>query len=202
MSRLADPGPTLAPTVARLEAAFREIAATRMAGVPLCHPGLRVQAIGFEACADEPAAQGILLTPWFMNLVHLPLAGAQTQAQARAQADAQAQASMPVLAVGESRRRRVGAHVFEFIGAHEPALGSFEACSLFSPMAEFADQAAARATAEAVLAQLRAPVPVEAGAAPLVAATAPHAAPAPQAGPDSHAVPGPARRGFLFGRSR
>jgi [NiFe] hydrogenase assembly HybE family chaperone len=41
--------------------------------------------------------------------------------------------------------------VFEFIGAREPTLGEYQACSLFSPMFEFADQREARATARAAL---------------------------------------------------
>ena len=77
--------------------------------------------------------------------------------------------------VGQVREREVGTARFEFISACEPGFGAFEACSLASPMFEYASQAQARATANAVLAALRAvevPAPVSA-----------------------------ARRGFLFGRS-
>lgn len=150
--------------VEQLQDVFRRIAATRMAGVPVCHPGLRVQAVGFERVPEEPGlALGVLVTPWFMNLVRLPLDPTQPGA----------------LAERASARRVHGGHVFEFLGAFEPELGPFESCSLFSPMAEFADQAAAVATAHEVLALLRTPAP----------------APAPVAPP-----PAPARRGFLFGR--
>jgi [NiFe] hydrogenase assembly HybE family chaperone len=146
----------LADRVAALHRAFEHIAATRMAGLPLVHPRLAVATVGFQGHDDE-AALGVLVTPWCMNLVRLPL-----------------HEGVGTLAVGETGSREVGTRCFDFIGAHEPGVGAFESASLFSPMAEFADQAAARATAEAVLKELRGPLP------PRVAQ--------------------PARRGFLFGR--
>lgn len=126
-----------------LEALFAEIAVTRMAGVPVLHRGLRVEAVDFALhAADEPGALGVLLTPWFMNLVWFPLERHDHPA-----------------CVGLSHTRAVGGEAFEFIGGHEAQFGSFGACSLFSPMFQFADHAAARATAAAVLASLRAHKP-------------------------------------------
>ena len=141
----------MVPRIAALESVFRQIAATRMAGVPLLHPRLQVQAVGFEAHAG--VACGVLVTPWFMNLLRLPLDD-----------------SVEMLKPLQKGERDVGPRCFEFIGAHEPGIGAFEASSLFSPMFEFEDQAAAVATAHEVLGLLR---------------------PAPAV---------PSRRGFLFGR--
>ena len=132
-----------------VESLFMNIAAQRMSGVPILHPDLRVQAVGFEAEPDGAAAVGVLVTPWFMNLVRLPLA-----------------ADAPVAAPGASALRSVGREQFPFIGADEPGFGAYEACSLFSPMFEFVDQQAAMATAEAVLADLRRPHEPAADAAP------------------------------------
>lgn len=152
------PEPTAAAValrrVAALEDAFREIARTRMRGLPLLNPRLSVQALGFAA---EPGggATGVLLTPWFMNLVRLPAADAA------------------VLGVGETTVRELGPRRFDFVGAFEPGVGAYEASSLFSPMFEFADQAAAVATAHEVLARLR---------------------------PTPPGAPVPSRRGFLSGR--
>ncbi len=143
--------------VSALEALFRHIAATRLDGVPVLNERLAVQAVDFEAAGE--AACGLLVTPWFMNLVWLP---APDEAP---------------LAPGASRVRAVGPERFDFIGAHEEGFGAWEACSLFSPMFEFEDQAAALATAAEVLAILRAP---------------------PPAPPEQLAVP--ARRALLFGR--
>jgi [NiFe] hydrogenase assembly HybE family chaperone len=147
---------TLAGRVAALQRAYEHIAATRMAGLPLVHPKLVVAAVGFQP-EDDEVALGVLVTPWCMNLVRLPLRD-----------------NLPLLAVGETGARDLGARCFDFIGAHESGVGAFEAASLFSPMAEFADQAAAVATAEAVLDALRGALPQR--------------------------VAQPARRGFLFGR--
>ncbi len=165
--------------VRQLEDCFSEIERTRMAGLPMLHPGLRVCALGFEPDAATPAGQvpvltGVLITPWFMNLMRLP-----RQWPVPADDASSTAASVPALAgVGVSVARRVGQAEFGFLGGFESQLGAYEACSLFSPMGEFADQAAARATAQEVLRQLR----------------------AEPAGP-AHAPPAsPARRGFLFGR--
>ena len=157
---------------AALVALFEGIARTRMLGVPVLNPALSVQALGFERVpadaapegGDEPAAgAGVLITPWFMNLIWLPL-----------------QHQPPSRAPGQSRKRPLGCETFDFMAAWDPVLGAYELCSLFSPMFDFADQAAASATAREVLKALR---------------------PAP--GPTQPARPPPAtpaRRAFLFGR--
>lgn len=146
----------VAARAAALQALFEHIAATRMQGIPILHPGLRVCAIGFER--QDTGALGVLLTPWFMNLVFLP------------------GADEPPLATGASRVRAVGAHRFPFIGAEEPGFGRWEACSLFSPMDCFQDQAAAEATADAVLAELRKPPEVQPGRRALLFGRRPEAA--------------------------
>lgn len=142
------PHPPLAARVHALEQRYQDIARTRMAGLPLVHPRLSVQAVDFEA---EPAdgghgsaapalALGVLVTPWFMNLVRLPL---------------QADAAQVLPAPGHADTHSVGGWTFSFLGHEEPGLGRFAAASLASPMSEFADQAAAVATARAVLERLR-----------------------------------------------
>lgn len=125
--------------VAEFEALFERIAATRMRGVPIVNPALRVQAVGFAPEPGADAAVGVLVTPWFMNLVWLPL---DTEAQ-------------DVARPGTKRERAVGNERFQFIGAEEPGFGRYEVCSLFSPMGEFAGQDGALATAQAVLDELR-----------------------------------------------
>lgn len=124
--------------VAALVALYRRVQRERMDGVPLVHPGLAVHAEGFEPEAGGAAAVGVLVTPWFMNLVRLPLNG-----------------DTPMAPAGATRAHVVGTTRMDFIGAHEPEFGPYEVCSLFSPMFEFADHAAAEATAREVLAALR-----------------------------------------------
>jgi [NiFe] hydrogenase assembly HybE family chaperone len=148
--------------VAGLVRAFERVERTRMAGVPIMNLKLRVEAVGFEHDADKdaPGLAGVLITPWFMNVVWLP-----------------DDETVPTLPVGATRARRIGCEGLDFIGAEVEDVGRYEACSIWSPMFEFEDQAAARATAQALLELLRKPVP------------------------QSVAPAQPARRALLFGRS-
>jgi [NiFe] hydrogenase assembly HybE family chaperone len=149
--------------VAALVDFYRRVETERMQGIPILNPLLRVEAAGFRLADEEEdaVAEGVLITPWFMSLVRLPL-------------DVQDHGGR----VGRKRVLAFGTERFDFIGAHDPALGFHEACALFSPMAEFRSQDQARETAQAVLDQLR---------------------PAPVAPPQA-AEPLPARRAFFLAR--
>jgi [NiFe] hydrogenase assembly HybE family chaperone len=169
------PGIELPHPAAALERAYGRIWKDQMQGVPMLNPALRVQALGFAPWQDHWL--GVMVTPWFMNLMLLPRVAARWQP----------------IAERESRHYRFPAGVFEFIGGRDAALGDFQACSLFSPMFDFADHAAAAATAEASLAALfdagnrpGSPVPAVEAAAPAAAAAA---APAANL----------SKRSFLFG---
>lgn len=120
----------------QLEQAFARIQRERMAPLGLCHPALQVSAVGFERrggpMADEIGWLGVLLTPWCMNLVWWP------------------DDSSGLADLGQTRRHRLGAQDYLFIGAHEPELGGYECCSLFGSMEAFRDQAEARAVAAAI----------------------------------------------------
>ena len=90
-----------------------------------------------------PMLMGVLVTPWFMNVLRLPVTSVAEAAAAG------------LLPVGVTGGRRYGEHHLDFVGAHEPTIGAFEQVSLFSPMFSFADQPAAVATAREVLRLLR-----------------------------------------------
>jgi [NiFe] hydrogenase assembly HybE family chaperone len=144
----------LPPPVLALEQLFAEIACTRMRDVPVQNTALQVQAIGFAPDPQQAEVWlGILITPWFMNLVRLasfeeaPLAG--------------------FLAERDKAPRQFGNTRFDFIGAFEPSVGAFETCSLFSPMFEFADHCAALATATEILTRLRQLAPAPSPKAPV-----------------------------------
>ena len=121
---------------AALESAFRRIEAGRMREVPILNPALAVRAVGFRR--HDAGWLGVLVTPWFMNLLLLPASG------------------VPWVSLGEGEKRTMAfpAGAFEFIGGHEEAIGEYQSCSLFSPVLEFEDQQAAIATAEAAIASL------------------------------------------------
>jgi [NiFe] hydrogenase assembly HybE family chaperone len=117
----------------RVEHAFAQVQATRMQDLPFLNPALRVEAVGFRVW--DGRYLGILITPWFMNLVLLP----QDPAQWRH------------VRYGDSVAYQLPAGVFEFISAREAQIPDYQSCSLFSPMFEFGDQDGARATAVAAL---------------------------------------------------
>ncbi len=160
---------------AALEATFRHIAQHRMAGVPILNPALSVEAVGFRAWDQHWL--GVLVTPWFMNLWLMPRVVSRWQP----------------IAAGASRHYVFPAGVFEFIGGFESTIGDYQACSLFSPMFDFVDQASAHDTAVASLEALFDLAHREAGETG-VAADAPAAA-APAVRPLS-------KRDFLFGQPR
>jgi [NiFe] hydrogenase assembly HybE family chaperone len=96
------------------------------------------------------------------------------------------------------------AGVFEFIGSRDAQLGEYQACSLFSPMFDFADQQTACDTALAALQalfepgvrqDLNPPHPPAAGSA-VGAPQAPAAICDPAQAP---AATGVSKRDFLFG---
>ena len=51
----------------RIAARYRAIAEGPMAGLPVCNPALRVADVGFRA--HHGRAVGIVVSPWFMNVV-------------------------------------------------------------------------------------------------------------------------------------
>jgi [NiFe] hydrogenase assembly HybE family chaperone len=119
----------------RLEAAFAAIRRDRMQDVPILNHALDVEAVGMRAW--QGCWLGALVTPWFINLVVLPGNGAWRSAAER-----------------ESVFHAFPGGRFEFIAGNEPGLGEYHACSLFSPVLEFADHDTARETARVALESL------------------------------------------------
>ncbi|MGB5830788.1 MAG: [NiFe]-hydrogenase assembly chaperone HybE [Thiohalocapsa sp.] len=119
-----------------LRDAFARIHRERMAGLPILNPSLTVSVVGVRKWRDDWIA--MLITPWSMNLIVLP--GPES-------------AFVPG-AVGSKQVVEFPAGSFELIASAEEGVGAFAACSMFSPMHEFADQAVADATAEQIVTAL------------------------------------------------
>ena len=136
--------PTPDAATARLEEAFRRIERERMQGMSLLNPALHVEAVGFEARGDSWL--GVLITPWFVNLVMLPREESQwTELRPTA-------TTVESFPLGE----------FEFLVGRDETLGTYKSCTLFSPALEFVDQDSARSAALAALDALHAtPKPAE-----------------------------------------
>ncbi len=161
---------------AALERTFQRVLAQQMQDMPMVNPALTVEAVGFREWNGHWL--GILITPWFMNLVLMPRVAASWHA----------------IGERESRHHVFPAGVFEFIGGRDAVLGDYQACSLFSPMFEFANQAGARDTAVAALDALFDAASREAGDAPVPQRATEAAAPAP-----APVAPAVSKRSFLFG---
>lgn len=119
---LPDPSP-------RLTVAFESIA-RRMRDLGFYNPALRVEAVDFQPW--EGCWLGVMVTPWFVNLMLLPHEPQRWQ----------------FLPQGEKRRYRFPAGDYEFIGALDDTLGNYQMCSLFSPALEFSDHVTARLVAQ------------------------------------------------------
>ncbi|EXJ15233.1 [NiFe]-hydrogenase assembly chaperone HybE [Imhoffiella purpurea] len=117
----------------RLTVAFHRIHETRMRGLPILNPALSVQVVGARAHAGDWL--GVLVTPWCMNLVLIP--GTDSEVRPGPQ--------------GSKLEIDLPGGRCELIASEEAGIGRFAACSIFSPMGGFPDQATAVATAEAVL---------------------------------------------------
>lgn len=111
-----------------LESCFQHIQQQRMKDVPILNANLHVQAVDFQVFNE--AWIGILVTPWFMNLLYW---------------------RDDKLPVGTKISHQFPAGKFEFTVAYEDELGFYQSCSLYSPMFDFQQQEIAVQTAQAAL---------------------------------------------------
>jgi [NiFe] hydrogenase assembly HybE family chaperone len=116
-----------------LEQQFRHVHQTRMADVPIINPKLTVQAIGFKQV--EQGLLGVLITPWFINLVLLPIKDNE----------------WIELPVGSSQSHIFSSGAYQFLVGEEENIGRYQSCSLLSPILEIADQDTAIQFATAAL---------------------------------------------------
>lgn len=126
----------LAAATDRLTADFREIWNAKMRDVPMVNKALHVQAVSFRMVGGRPL--GVLIAPWFMNLVQLP-------------GDADDWAA---LTPGTREDITFPSGTYEFLHNVREQTGGYKACSLFSPMGEFTSQAKAVEVAQAVMVAL------------------------------------------------
>lgn len=124
---------------ARLVTDFTEVWHAKMRDVPLVNKALRVEAVGFRP--HEGQFLGVLISPWFMNLVLLP--------------DGQ---DWSGLVAGAREVVDFPSGAYEFLHNCREMTGPYKACSLFSPMGQFSRQQDAVDVANAVMAALFDPV--------------------------------------------
>ncbi|MEI4484771.1 [NiFe]-hydrogenase assembly chaperone HybE [Frigidibacter sp. MR17.14] len=126
----------IAAQTAALVADFTEVWHAKMRDVPIVNKALHVEAVGF--CEHEGRLLGVLLSPWFMNLVLLPAEGEDWSE----------------LRPGAKEHIAFPSGAYEFIHNRRELVGGYKACSLFSPMEEFSSQMQALEVARAVMGAL------------------------------------------------
>ena len=125
----------MAISVGDLVDQFRLVYRERMRDLPIVNPRLDVEAVGFDRWEGQDL--GVLITPWFMNLVLLPEEG-----------DLGEQAQGDLIAC------QFPSGVCEMTVCHDDALGTYLAAVLFRTVSDFPDQETARAIAEDALANI------------------------------------------------
>lgn len=140
----------------KLVSVFEAIRSERMEGVPILNPHLTVEAVDFREWRGHWL--GVLVTPWFMNLMLLP----------------GRDGAFDHLLEGGAVGYDLPAGTVEFLVGREDQLGIYLSRSLFSPMSDFGDQDTARLAArEAMKGLMVAPAEKEAEPVPPSISTQP-----------------------------
>ncbi len=120
----------------KLAAVFDEIARSRMAGLPICNPALRVQVVGFREWQGRWL--GVLVTPWTINLILLP----------------GEDAPLVPLVPDERKTWEFPSGSYEFMGLNVPELGVCHFCPLVSPTLDIATHEDAVSISEELMVNL------------------------------------------------
>lgn len=115
----------------RYDAVYRQ----QMQDLPIVNKHLEVEAVGFTAIDEHEL--GVLITPWFMNLVLLPGTDAWHES-----------------AQGSVIERSLPSGKCEFTVCRDEDLGTYLTAILFRSVTDFPDQPTARAIAEETLKEL------------------------------------------------
>lgn len=119
-----------------LVADFQEIYNGKMKDVPIINHALQIEAVGFQAYKGQ--FLGVLISPWFMNLVLLP----------------DTHEDWSELIPGTKELIAFPSGEYEFLHNYRELVGGYKSCSLFSPMGDFSSQLQAKDVAEAVMKEI------------------------------------------------
>lgn len=108
-------------SIAKLVEHYRSILVERMHGLPFVNASLEVAAVDFRDVGTHSV--GVLISPWFMNLVLLPGTDEWSQCEQ-----------------GAIRRIALPGETIDFNVCHDDALGTYLTASLFRTVADFPNQ--------------------------------------------------------------
>ncbi len=128
----------MADTIVKMVQQFETIYVEHMRDLPIVNKALQVEAVGFH---DYHSHQlGVLITPWFMNLILLP--GTDDWSDT---------------SQGDTSSIEFPSGRIEFAVSHDKVLDTYLSAVLFRSVADIADQATARKLALEVLDDLTKP---------------------------------------------
>lgn len=122
-------------SVIELVGHFETIYRKHMQGLPIVNSQLSIEAVGFRC--HEGHQFGVLITPWFMNLILLP--GSEFWSEYEQ---------------GSTVEFALPAGAYDFTLSHDDDLGTYLTAVLFRTVSDFPDQDTARNVAETVLGML------------------------------------------------
>lgn len=121
-----------------LEALYQKVYQEQMHGLPICNDKIKVEAVDFQLYQEQWL--GILVTPWFTNLLILRQQGQDWPKMK--------------LAKGNEKYLSFPSGDIKFTPRFEPELGTYLCCSLVSPMTEVNSHQQAMMDAKNALRQL------------------------------------------------
>ncbi len=130
----------LAPRVVEMVERFQTIGELNMRGLPVYNENLEVEAIGFQSYGENLV--GVLVTPWFMNVILLP----------------RDKTVMDYSLVASPTDETLPAGTWQFMYGGDDVLGLYKSLSLYSPMFAFNTQDIARIEAKRRLNSLMTPL--------------------------------------------
>lgn len=119
--------------VACIVAAYQRVDVERMQDIPFRNAALQVEAVDFCDWGGEQI--GVIISPWFMNLVLVP--GSETDWSTHRHGDK----VVYTLPSGQ----------YEFVHGDLEGFGVLQTCSLMSPVGDLQDQDTARLVAEEIM---------------------------------------------------
>ena len=120
-------------SIAHLVERFRDIHEQRMQGLPFINAKLSVEAVGFRSWKNLEL--GVLITPWFMNLILLPTSEAEVEQ-------------------GHKIAARFPSGNIELTAAQDEELGLYFSAALFSSVMQFPNQETAVDIAAEIMREL------------------------------------------------